>query len=106
MKHSSGEWGSLTTGEIVTDNDESIGWIKKKEDRERIVACVNACEGIGNEALEEGVVGEMLETLKTIIKRLDAVREVEGLTIETFDAYTIALKVIAKAEGTHDQHGG
>ena len=30
----------------------------------RIVACVNACEGIPTEALEGGVIGELLETME------------------------------------------
>ncbi len=32
----------------------------EEENAKRIVACVNACEGITNEALEAGVVGDVL----------------------------------------------
>ena len=31
---------------------------------DRIVACVNACKGISNEALEGGVIGEMVKICK------------------------------------------
>lgn len=34
--------------------------VYKQEDAERIVACVNACEGITNEALEAGVIQSAL----------------------------------------------
>ena len=35
--------------------------MSKQEDAERIVACVNACAGITNEALENGVIKEAME---------------------------------------------
>jgi hypothetical protein len=36
----------------------------------RIVAAVNACEGISTEALEQGVVAEMLEALEDLFNWL------------------------------------
>lgn len=45
----------------------------------RIVACVNACEGLSTEALEQGVVGELLAALKEaetdLCNELDQLRQ-------------------------------
>lgn len=40
----------------------------------RIVACVNACQGISTEALEAGVVGGMIEAIEGLLSILDASR--------------------------------
>lgn len=42
------------------------GDIEREEDARRIVAVVNACEGISTEALENGVVKELLEALEAL----------------------------------------
>lgn len=47
---------------------ENIG-IQNFEDAERIVACVNACEGITTEALKKGIVSDSVGLHKTILKR-------------------------------------
>ena len=38
---------------------------------ERIVACVNACKGISNKALRDGITAEMIRRLKGITEELD-----------------------------------
>lgn len=57
----------------------------------RIVACVNACEGISTEALEAGAVKETLETLEKISRLIGV--------IETPRVRAIAREAIAKAKG-------
>lgn len=60
---------------------------------ERIVACVNACEGIA----DPGVVPEMLAALKFVSEDFHQTSAVNGgLNIEAFQAVQ---KVIARAEG-------
>lgn len=45
-----------------------IGWSPESEaDALRIVACVNACKGISTEALEKGIVSDLLGAMKNLI---------------------------------------
>ena len=37
----------------------------------RLVACVNACEGIPTEALEGGVIGELMDALQSMIDPIE-----------------------------------
>lgn len=48
---------------ILDSNGKSIGKVWRSEDTLRIVACVNACAGISTEALEQGVIGALIEGL-------------------------------------------
>ena len=60
----------------------------------RFVATYNACEGIGTEALEGGVVKEMLEALKDITKRMvhmHPVTEQSSAVIKARDAIAKAM---------------
>lgn len=63
------EWysdcGSRVRGIISADGTEVLGERNPSEaDAHRIVAAVNACEGISTEALEAGVVKQLLEALR------------------------------------------
>lgn len=44
--------------------DRTVAKTYTEEDADRTVACVNACEGISNEALEGGVIEKMIENIK------------------------------------------
>jgi len=62
---------------------------------QRIFACVNACEGIPTEALESGVVREMVETLEALLPSIEnAVGE-----IYYWPEYERAKAVLAKVRG-------
>ena len=71
-----------------------------EESTRRMVASVNACAGIPTEALEAGVVGEMLEALEsiaTIVLRPFPAPEAEARRVN--EAVETALNVLAKARG-------
>lgn len=104
-KHTGGKW--YTTGMNVRQDssdyvicniddgghcDDSIILISPLEQEanaERIVACVNALDGISNEALEAGVVEEMVNVFKTINKK----EEFDGSGIGN-----IAIAILSKLE--------
>ncbi len=72
----------------------------------RIVACVNACEGISTEALEAGVVKELREALEGIEKFLDSFTDSCGseytgpyLSLDGQIAVDRVRTTIAKAKG-------
>lgn len=60
----------------------------------RIVAAVNACEGISTEALEDGVVRELAIALKCMLEVFAAEEEFEG-----FASVSRARAVLAKIKG-------
>jgi len=62
---------------------------------QRIFACVHACEGIPTEALESGVVREMVEALEALLPSIEnAVGE-----IYYWPEYERAKAVLAKVRG-------
>ena len=65
----------------------------------RIVACVNACKGISTEAIEGGVIKELLEALKAIQE------ENENFSFETeYDGQMFSLCLFCKGQdGKHDK---
>lgn len=67
---------------------------------ERIVACVNACKGRPTKALEEGVIKELLEALKTYI-HIPVLPDI-GSENNLIKAINKAQAAIAKAEGEAD----
>jgi len=62
----------------------------------RIVATINACKGISTDALEERVIGELLDTCKQLVEWVEAYAEEKGLSWEPVHK---ARAVIAKATG-------
>lgn len=55
MNHTAGTWKCVREGwhfTVYVNGRPEIGQIVKEDDARRIVACVNACEGISTEALE------------------------------------------------------
>lgn len=54
------------------DTEENREWVR------RIHACVNACEGISTEELENGVIGEMQQVLQQVAPILRAGRKSDG----------------------------
>jgi hypothetical protein len=88
----------LYVAEIDTDD---VGRYTSHEQHEanarRIVAAVNACNGFGTEALEQGVVGELLEALKGCLFALD--KNLDGYGPSKAQAIATATATIAKATG-------
>lgn len=88
----------MKTESKICDNCDYFDWCckcehlrklqaqQKEDDRAKL--CVNACTGIGTQALEDGVVGEMLKALKLA-------SQFPGENIQTGAEI---IKVIAKAE--------
>lgn len=71
--------------------EKGRGW----RDARRIVACVDACEGIPTKALEAGVVREMVEALEALLPSIEnAVGE-----IYYWPEYERAKAVLAKVRG-------
>ena len=44
----------------------TIGILESTANAKRIVACVNACDRISNEALEDDIVGDMVRAIRSI----------------------------------------
>jgi len=72
-------------------HEDSEGLIASSAEQEanghRIVACVNACEGISTEALEQGVIQEMLDVMKAY---LSGTKEPDELACMIRTAFTKA----------------
>lgn len=97
-KHTPEPWYELNTGnhqgliisEITTDN---VAVTYAKKDARRIVAAVNACRGIGTEALEAGVVKDLIKSARAVLDLLlsgDMVNQYEGGRLQS---------ALAKLEG-------
>jgi len=78
MKHTSGPWEyyreekymGCNMSRVITAHGTPIGKLyadrNAEHDGPRIVACIKACEGISTEALEAGVLAEILAASKVI----------------------------------------
>jgi hypothetical protein len=67
----------------------------------RIIACVNACEGLSIEALESGVVGQAADTITELCEALRAVGvEADGMamTMRRRKVFDAAAATLAKTE--------
>lgn len=73
-------------------DDYEFGVAISEPNARRIVACVNACEGIPTEALESGVVREVVEALEALVGE----EEKRG---RDPDALPMARAVLAKVRG-------
>jgi hypothetical protein len=74
-------------------------WDTVRANARRIVACVNACTGIPTEALEGGVVADLLAACKAVLAKLDSITTEEfraGGEREQREALSV---VVAKVEG-------
>ena len=89
-------------GNIVADCDSPDlppGW--HRVNARRIVAAVNACKGIGTEALESGIIWEMQEALKRAEFLMRRVHEGDHRALENLrSAADQAGDVIARMEAT------
>jgi hypothetical protein len=65
----------------------------------RIVATINACKGISTEALEQGIVAELLANLKTLLEQIDEDVPTDITTRHFANAYDEACATLAKATG-------
>jgi len=61
-------------------------WPGAHANARRIVAAVNACGGLSTEALENGVVAELVETIR------DSLEEIEHWNPDLFDKFTAVLQ--------------
>lgn len=70
-------WGSVHSGNVYVvpkpySGAGNIALFCKPEDAARATACLNACHGIPTEALEAGIVGDMVEALRDTTASLTA----------------------------------
>ncbi len=79
----------------ITHFEAVYNWNKANTER-RAIACVNACEGIPTEALEGGVVGELLRKVRCWVAFEDSG---DASQDEYYAAIDAARAAIAKAEG-------
>ena len=99
MKHTKEPWEKSGLNGVYGSKSQQIAVMGDGEYEEvqanvrRIVACVNACEGMTTEAIERGVIKELLKALKWARKNLI-------LSSRTGNAsWDIIEQAIAKAEG-------
>ena len=93
----------------LADDDSGVDSLPVTDHKgmRRIAACWNACAGIPTEALEAGVVGELVEALEGISHRYVAYREhARSGSLPKLDAAAVltdighdALAALAKARG-------
>lgn len=70
MKHTKEPWYVVPVDdmyEIHSDSADVVWSIDSITNAQRIVACVNACTGITNEALEAGVVNDSVKLQEAIL---------------------------------------
>ena len=72
MKHTKEPWEVSDTWIFESRRSGHVAVTVFKEQAKRIVACVNACKGISNEALDNCVILEMLHALKKARKYIYA----------------------------------
>ena len=70
--------------------------IGNEADARRICAAVNACGGITTEALEQNIIGEMINTCSELVEWVEAYAEEKGLS---WGPVHKARAIIAKATG-------
>jgi hypothetical protein len=92
---------------ISAENDQADlgeiceGWpsslmLEAEANAARIVACVNACEGISNEALEAGAVSKAADTIEVLCEAFEAIKSCYP---QNSNAHKIARAALAKATG-------
>jgi len=89
--------GQLLLGGVVTPMTAGSSMQTAHVNASRIVAAVNACEGISTKALEDGVVKELLEALEYYTEAKCSV--VDGDQIIGIDDGDLARAALAKAKG-------
>ena len=83
-KHTPGPWSLGVIDDTIVDNHQLIASaFGNKANAERIVACVNFCEGTPNELL----LGPSLDTINRDLDRL--LKLVERKNIELMDSYSL-----------------
>jgi hypothetical protein len=87
----------------IAHGDDVVGRFATREQHEangrRIVAAVNACRGISTEALQQGVVRELLEVLDYVCATLKLRLLDEASNDEVREASAMATAAKAKATG-------
>ena len=99
--------GQNPCGTYVAEIDgQDVGRFATREQHEangrRIVAAVNACRGISTEALQQGVVCELVEALDRLLDQIDTLKGESSCIDEDIlkgEPYAAARAVIAKATG-------
>ena len=94
-KHTPGAMGrtSQSSGELHINGRYIARVISGPTDADRICAAWNACEGIPTEALEAGVVRDMLDRARALVENLDEGDFISATRIDALRA------IIAKATG-------
>lgn len=68
--HTPEPWYEDADGFIADQHDNHIGEIPNPANRRRAYAAVNACAGFATEALEDGCVQELRDTLRYVEERI------------------------------------
>lgn len=109
------EKGSMIVGNrIAIKQPHAFDWVASvqvsnmpnyEENARRIVAAVNACQGLSTEALEDGVVGEMIKALECIAyeKLYDTEDPLIGCEESVQRCQEIAADVLARAKQQEPQ---
>lgn len=94
------EWepGVYYDPEYGPNDAENKQYLEAEANMRRIVACVNACAGIPTEALETGVVWEMVEALEVLVGKIEWEIGEEKWGRDP-DALAKAKRVLAKVRG-------
>jgi len=90
--------GNKTVAVILTADAVEVAEEERTNAR-RIVAVINACQGISTEALEQGIVAELLANLKTLLEQIDEDVPTDITTRHFANAYDEAVATLAKATG-------
>ena len=85
-----------------------VAWAFSPEDARRIVACVNACEGVGTKLLEDFpqgmngmskvIIAKQRDELLEIVSRVEGILRDEPKSHNVFLALTVVREAIAKAK--------
>jgi hypothetical protein len=86
-------------GQRIASVKGEFGDPAKSANANRIVAAVNACQGIGTEALEQGVIGDLLEALERLVYDASGNQDNPMIRVKTVATIEQARVIIAKATG-------
>ena len=106
--HTPGPWvlhdyagGSWRRWGVTSEHSlEAVARFTKKADARRAVAAVNACEGISTDALEAGVLGELVAALREVDRMVGEATNAPATADRWLDRIEeTAREALAKLEG-------
>jgi hypothetical protein len=104
QKHTKEPWSvgdnnGFTCVYAETDGEVCSGFYGSTSNAARIVACVNACANIPTEALEAGVIGEMVFALETISSAFNDIDRSERYDVLFDEIKAMQAYVLPKISG-------